>query len=318
MMKLEMDSLKTERLRKSRMMSPKYSTSTVTSDGRLVPWLAAEGSLAYTPENPPLRDYYFQYGWVLPEVISSERKRHYYFGACIKSDAEDVFKFWNAARAGRVDHVITRFGTNAEGNITAPIAVYRHPLGWDKKPGYIFIQHGSYQVIEQQAQPLIAQGFAVLYRGIETATEFKRPQFRLSRLTAGQMRVWLLYCKTQWRILSDSVLSFIAVHDSVIRCETGHLHGRTSIAEKIAGECGLDLKEGGIGNTLWENALQGFSMEKWVAEKKFGPNYAVFRTPLDNIRLTAFFADESEVRVVDPGRLELLETYGCKACVVRY
>jgi hypothetical protein len=297
-------------------MSRKYSTSTITSDGRLVPWLVAEGPLAYTPENPPSRDYYFQYGWVLPKVICSKNKRHYYFGACLKSEAEDVFKFRNAARAGRVDHVLTRFGTNAESNIAAPIAVYRHPIGWDKKPGYIFIQHGSYQVIEQQAQPLIDKGFVVLSRGIGTATEFKRLQFRFSRLTAGQSRAWRLYCKTQWRILSDSALSFMAVHDSVVRYETSHLHGRTFISEKVAGECGLDLAEGGIGNAIWENSLQGFSMQKWVAERKFGPNYAAFKTPLDNIRLTAFFADESEVRVVDPTKLELLETYGCKDCVV--
>ena len=33
-----------------------YSTSTKASGDRLVPWLAAEGPLAYTPELPPARD----------------------------------------------------------------------------------------------------------------------------------------------------------------------------------------------------------------------------------------------------------------------
>ena len=49
------------------------STSTIAGDGRLVPWLAAEGRLAYRPEQPPERDYYFQYGWVLPEIFAVRR-----------------------------------------------------------------------------------------------------------------------------------------------------------------------------------------------------------------------------------------------------
>jgi len=54
----------------------KFSTSTVAADGRLVPWLAASGPLSYTPEDPPASDYYFQYGWILPEILTpTERKR---------------------------------------------------------------------------------------------------------------------------------------------------------------------------------------------------------------------------------------------------
>ena len=299
-----------------RTMNPKHSTSTVTANGRLVPWLASEGPLAYTPENPPPRDYYFQYGWVLPQVISSKRKRHYYFGASIKSDADDVFKFWNAARTGQVDHVATRLGSNIGETITAPIAVYRHPFGWDKKPGYVFIQHGSYQIVECQSQPLLEQGYAVLYRGIGTAGNFKLLRFKASKLTAAHTRAWALYCEAEWRMLSDSVISFRAIHDSVVRCETGHLHTRVHTSEKIAEECGLDLREGGVGSVIWEYAQQSFSLERWVAERKFGPNYAAFRTPLDNIRITTFFADESEVRVVDPAKLEPLETFDCQISTV--
>src|SRR5690606_2840342 len=58
-----------------------YSTTTRTSDDRLVPWLAAEGPLAYTPESPPARDSLFQYGWVLPQVCKPGLRRHVYFGA---------------------------------------------------------------------------------------------------------------------------------------------------------------------------------------------------------------------------------------------
>ena len=38
-----------------------------------MPWLAAEGPLAYTPESPPARDSLFQYGWVLPQVCKPHR-----------------------------------------------------------------------------------------------------------------------------------------------------------------------------------------------------------------------------------------------------
>ena len=48
----------------------RYSTSTLIDSVSCVPWLAAEGPLAYTPENPPATtDYFFQYSWILPEIF---------------------------------------------------------------------------------------------------------------------------------------------------------------------------------------------------------------------------------------------------------
>ena len=47
----------------------RYSTSTLIDSASCVPWLAAEGPLAYTPENPPATDYFFQYGWILSEIF---------------------------------------------------------------------------------------------------------------------------------------------------------------------------------------------------------------------------------------------------------
>jgi hypothetical protein len=49
----------------------KYSTSTLIDSASCVPWLPAEGPLAYTPENPPVTDYSFQYSWILPEIFNS-------------------------------------------------------------------------------------------------------------------------------------------------------------------------------------------------------------------------------------------------------
>ena len=90
----------------------KYSTNTLSASDGLVPWLAAKGPLAYTPENPPDRDYYFQYGWVLPQVLApdGDLKRHRYFGAWSKYAATEIFAFWNDARARRQVQVHVKCG----------------------------------------------------------------------------------------------------------------------------------------------------------------------------------------------------------------
>jgi hypothetical protein len=74
----------------------RLSTCTVQPDGRHVPWLAAHGELAYRPEAPPARDYFFQYGSVLPGVFADEHalRRHRYFGASRREDANELFGFW--------------------------------------------------------------------------------------------------------------------------------------------------------------------------------------------------------------------------------
>ncbi len=83
------------------------STSTVTSDGWIVPWLAADGPLAYSPEEPPERDYFFQFGWVLPGIFAehTDKRRHLVFGAYRKDDARELFSFWKRARDGKVEGV---------------------------------------------------------------------------------------------------------------------------------------------------------------------------------------------------------------------
>jgi hypothetical protein len=46
----------------------RFSTSTVIDSEYIVPWLSAEGPLAYSPTKPPARDYFFQYTWILPGI----------------------------------------------------------------------------------------------------------------------------------------------------------------------------------------------------------------------------------------------------------
>src|SRR5882724_7605652 len=61
----------------------RFSTSTVIDSEYLVPWLSAEGPLAYSPSKPPARDYFFQYTWILPGIFNPQvnLREHRYFGS---------------------------------------------------------------------------------------------------------------------------------------------------------------------------------------------------------------------------------------------
>jgi len=54
----------------------RFPTSTVFDSGRSVPWLAARGPLAYTPEEPPARNYFFQYSWIIPGIFDKSVNLH--------------------------------------------------------------------------------------------------------------------------------------------------------------------------------------------------------------------------------------------------
>jgi hypothetical protein len=58
---------------------------------------------------------------------------------------------------------------------------------------------------------------------------------------------------------------------------------------------------------------QSFALERWVAQNKCDPNYVVCKTPLGSIRITTSFAGEREARIVDPGKIVMIETHGCQA-----
>jgi hypothetical protein len=104
-------------------MAKRYSTSTVRSDGAIVPWLAADGPWAYSPENPPDSNYFFQYSWLMPRVFRD--KRHYYFGKPASlsrrySDAsiEPFLDFWAKARIRKVEPVHVLTGARCKGGFT--------------------------------------------------------------------------------------------------------------------------------------------------------------------------------------------------------
>jgi hypothetical protein len=110
-----------------------YSTSTLIDSMSCVPWLAAEGPRAYTPENPPATNYFFQYGWILPEIFNSNihKGRRHYFGTPIRNHAKPLFEFWRQARRRAADRVYWSLGSFSESRLCAPVAVYRARLGPD-------------------------------------------------------------------------------------------------------------------------------------------------------------------------------------------
>jgi hypothetical protein len=44
--------------------------------------------------------------------------------------------------------------------------------------------------------------------------------------------------------------------------------------------------------------------------RKFGPHHVVVKTFLSNIRITTFFAVESEVKIIDPSRISEVQGFG--------
>jgi hypothetical protein len=296
----------------SRSAQRHFDTSTVAEDGHLVPWLAAEGPLSYNPEDPPDRDYYFQYGWIIPGIFAdgANKRLHYFFGASRRENAREIFSFWTAARERASTRLALCLGTVSTDVVTAPIAVYDATPAHLRGPAYLFMQHGSYQVVEVTDQPLLNSGEVVLYRGIGRAETAHL--FGTGDLDAHDRSVWRRYVRVQAALLSDSVRSFNSIHDRAKRCETAHIRDGTWMSDDLARRQGLDVDGGGFARNLWEATHQSFSLARWVAQNKFGPNYVVCKTPLDNIRLTAFFAGEHEVRIISPQRVALLESHGCR------
>lgn len=288
----------------------RYNTSTKQPDNSVVPWLASEGPLAYSPEQPPDRDYFFQYSWIIPGIFaeSENRRRHYYFGDYYKP--EELFRFWETCRSNKASLVYLSHGVRDADNLTAPIAIYRHNIIYPADPaGYLFVQHGSYQEVESASQPEIKNGFLHLYRGIYNTSIYEH--FSGHTENSLQAEIWQTYLDLQWQMLSDSVLSFMTIHDRAKRSETEHIKDRSWLSDELAIKAGLQIETDTWTKALWKSTHQSFALERWVAERKFGPNFVIFRSPITNVRLTTFFAGEKEVRVIDSRKLELVEAHGC-------
>ena len=184
--------------------------------------------------------------------------------------------------------------------VTAPLAVYRHSGVSSGTERLVLMQHGSYLIADMKSQPYIDRGEAVIYRGVQNAE-----MFLFRRLTSADIR--LRFLSVHARSLADSVTSFNAVHCNVSRTETGWFNDRSFMLSDLCLQTGLDPEP-----TITSLFYSGYALEEWCAARKFGPNYVKLRTPLSNIRITTFICNETEVKIVDPNKLEVIEAVGCK------
>ncbi len=259
--------------------------------------------------SPPERDYFFQYSWIVPDIFNPgvNKRRHYWFGNPSKDcpRVKLLFRFWNEARRGKHAPLYLSNGVaGSSADVLAPIAAYRHADAYTAALGaerLILIQHGSYHLGDLETQPFVEQGEAVLYRGIQNAETY-----RLHRLTTEDIRRRLLAVHA--RSLTDSVVSFNTVHCNLVRSETTFLNDRSFLFDTQCREAGLEPDDPSIRADLYS----GYALEEWCASGKFGPNYVKLRTPLRNIRITTFVGNETEVKVIDPNKLEVIEAVGCK------
>jgi len=293
----------------------RFPTRTLVNSEYLVPWLAAEGPLAYSPSEPPARDYYFQYTWILPGLFDPQvnLRQHRYFGSPHKDSARFLFDFWSRARRGP-DAAPQRYfelGFVAQNEVRTPLAAY-HNVYKPYDAGFVLIQHGSYQWVSLDDQPGIDDGEVLLYRGIGDASTFRQLRFQADELSALNREIWRKYLAVQARMLSDSVLSFNTIHDRIKRCETGGLRDGTWLADTLAARAGLEIQAPGFARDLWQSAQQSYSLDPVMGKHKFGPHYVIVRTALSNIRITTFFAGESEVKIVDPSRIREVQPFGCE------
>jgi hypothetical protein len=294
----------------------RFSTSTVIDSEYLVPWLSAEGPLAYTPTNPPSRDYFFQYTWILPGIFNPQvnLREHRYFGSPHKDSARFLFDFWTKARRGDGPALqrYCQFGFFSDNEVRTPMAAYHHVRDYRDTPGSLLIQHGSYQWVSLEDQPSLPAGEVSLYRGIGQATRFRGLRFRPEELSPANGEIWRKYLRVQADMLSDSILSFNTIHDRLKRCETADLRDGTWVGDELATQAGLDIQSPGFAGDLWHAAQQSYSLERVMGEVKFGPHHVVVKTPLSNIRITTFLAGESEAKIVDPNRISLVQAVGCE------
>src|SRR5260370_16997565 len=127
----------------------RFSTSTVFGSEGLVPWLAAQGPLAYSPEEPPARDYFFQYSWILPGIFDPKvnLREHRYFGRYRKDSSKFLFNFWGSARKGCAAALqeYCEPGLFSEVEVKAPLAAYHHVRKHYNPPRSLLIPPSTYQ-----------------------------------------------------------------------------------------------------------------------------------------------------------------------------
>ena len=186
-------------------------------------------------------------------------------------------------------------------DVTAPLAVYRHSDVYPcARERLILMQHGSYLIADMESQPHIDRGEG------RSLSRLQAKVFLLRRLiTRGcPPPVDERFTPEPWPIRSRHSTPCIAMCRAPKRdgSMTGPSCSATSAGRKAS-----------IRNVRSRSLLySGYALEEWCAARKFGPNYVKLRTPLSNIRITTFVCSETEVKVIDPNKLEVIEAVGCR------
>jgi hypothetical protein len=167
---------------------------------------------------------------------------------------------------------------------------------------YLLIQHGSYLAVDVAEQPHIEDGLLVLYRGVGKKRTFYWRT--LEHPSPNQGTILQSYFDVHQKAFSDAEVSFQVAHALVCRTETGFLRCELCWTD-IAREVGFERQEGSLARWLRSAHQQSFTLLQRTAEWKFGPNYVRCTTPINNVRITSFFAGECEVNVIDPRRVEI-------------
>lgn len=290
-----------------------YDTNTRLPDGRIVPWLAAKGPLSFTPENPPTDLSLHDYGRIMPGLFTKEAK--YLWGISEHDGGVETLKyFWQCAADNNLERVHVLYGEKENPFFKAPMAVYKNKTS----DMYMLMQNGVYQFVRGGDHPRIAEGFVRIHCGIGTNSTYVHKMLwsrdqSLSQLSDQDRQIIRAFFKIHEVNSSDSILNFIAGHQAIVRPNTAHIQVTGGKQQKVRANQSVQRKAEELYRRIsTENC---FSLNPRISQQKFGPNYGVLDTPLSNIRLTSWFAGESEVRLINPIFARVVSTQGCD---VRY
>lgn len=268
---------------------------------KLVPWLAASGPWAYSPENPPpahLRDQWSDYGRAMPALLDPGHPYGRTAGGKTKMD--DLLEGVNT---GDIKKVAIHMGElSPKGEFKAPVAIYK-----DNSPdgNYYLVQNGNYQVLPIRSQPdLESKGELILYRGVGNHKTWpvsinRFPQPRRDKLDRYLgLRNWYMHSRPD--------TSFGAAFEGSARQETNHLGNNIegliafrTFAKRFLTDAEISDGEKVFGYGPKHNHNRWYSTRD-PAELRFGPNVIAVRTSVQNVTFSSDWNSEQEFHLLDP------------------
>lgn len=171
---------------------------------------------------------------------------------------------------------------DSDRSFRSPMAVYKleHPCFSSR---YILFQQGNYQIFGKSAGDDLESGEILIHRGIGEGRFFVEPKIEDEK--------WEIYQEyLAWSFLSPTISMR---YNNVSRAQTDHVKS-SFLPKEYQG--------------LFFNRMeQHFSIHEHIASGKFGPNYAAYRTSLDNIRMLSRWTGEGEVFLLNPERAQRIK-----------